>query len=34
MINIFEKETDVTLALCGETNINNLSIQNIKEQIK
>ena len=31
MINIFEKETDITLALCGETNINNLSIQNIKE---
>lgn len=29
MINIFQKEMDITLALCGETNINNLSTKNI-----
>ena len=31
VINIFQKEMDVTLALCGETNINNLSLKNIIE---
>jgi len=30
-IRIFEKEMDITLALCGETNINNLSLKNIVE---
>ena len=29
MVNIFQKEMDTTLALCGETNINNLSTKNI-----
>ncbi len=29
MVNIFKKEMDITLALCGETNINNLSTKNI-----
>ena len=29
MVNIFQKEMDITLALCGETNINNLSTKNI-----
>ena len=29
MVNIFQKEMDITLALCGETNINNLSTENI-----
>ena len=29
MINIIEKEMDITLALCGETNVNNLSKKNI-----
>ena len=29
MVNIFQKEMDITLALCGETNINNLSTDNI-----
>ena len=28
MINIIEKEMDITLALCGETNVNNLSKKN------
>ncbi len=31
MIDIFQKEIDITLALCGETNINNLSLKNIIE---
>ncbi len=31
MVDIFQKEMDVTLALCGETNINNLSLKNIIE---
>ena len=31
MIEIFRKEADVALALCGETNINNLSTKNIFE---
>ena len=29
MVNIFQKEMDITLGLCGETNINNLSTKNI-----
>ncbi|RPH03830.1 MAG: alpha-hydroxy-acid oxidizing protein [Alphaproteobacteria bacterium TMED93] len=29
MIDIFKKEADVTLALCGETNINKLSMKNV-----
>ena len=28
-IDIFKKEADIALALCGETNINNLSKKNI-----
>ncbi len=31
MINIFKKETDIALALCGETNINKFSKRNILE---
>ena len=29
MIDIFKKEADVALALCGETNINKLSMKNV-----
>ena len=31
MIEIFKKEVDISLALCGETNINNVNIKNIFE---
>ena len=32
-IDIFRKEADIALALCGETNINNLSKKNISRLI-